>query len=129
MSKKEPTIVSSYGEESYDYPEDDSGNLSCGASELMFEDEEEPIPAEGEMVTTEMILCKMKDQIDEVEGVVKERTIELRDLKKYVKRLETQLVTALEDQFKSAYLKIDYNEKDMKDLLHQRLNIISSKLM
>ena len=60
---------------------------------------------------------------------MKDRTNELRGLQKYVYKFEQATEEILLRNFKACYAKMDYIDKDMKDLVFQRMNIVSKKLV
>jgi len=71
----------------------------------------------------------MKDQIDALDMTMKDRTSEIRELTKYVKRMEQALIAELVKQLNTSYQRMDYHVADIKDLIQSRMNIIGSKLV
>ena len=71
----------------------------------------------------------MKQQIDELDHKLKDRTNEIRELKNYVKRFEDSIISELEKNFKQVYLKMDYNVADLKDQLHKRMKLVGNKMV
>ena len=90
--------------------------------------EEFLIPDTQDIPETEDILLKLKDQIDCIEATLGARTTEIRKVDSYVKRLEKAIIEELESDFKQTFFKIDFVEADLKDLINQKLNIVSSQL-
>ena len=72
---------------SYEYCSSTEGDESHSASS------EEVIPDKVPTITPEEVIAKMKDQLDTLYLDVQDRTTELREVQKYVKRLETALFT------------------------------------
>ena len=71
----------------------------------------------------------MKQQIDELDHKLKDRTNEIRELKNYVKRFEDSIISELEKNFKQVHLKMDYNVADLKDQLHKRMKLVGNKMV
>ena len=92
----------SYGEDSYDYPEESvSLDSKIGTEFKVFDKDFEPPPVFTDVpTTTDQILVRMKQQIDELDSALKDRTNEIRELKNYVQRFEDSIITELEKNFK-----------------------------
>ena len=83
----------------------------------------------GDVPEPENVFLKMKEQIDSLEHTLKDRTNEMREIQKFIKRLEVNIIESSEKNFDQAYKKIDYNHADLKDLMFQRMNLVSKKLV
>ena len=94
---------------SYEYCSSTEGDESHSASSS------EDIPDKVQTITPEEVIAKMKDQLDTLYLDVQDRTTELREVQKYVKRLETALFTDMKQMIESVSMTCDYNKADLKD--------------
>ena len=69
----------------------------------------------------------MKDQIDDLSFTLKERTNELRETQKYLKRLEMSLMKDIKEIYSHQDKLRDYQIADLKHEIHEKFNVISSK--
>ena len=116
---------------SYDFSdESDSRSKSKPTVSVFDEDDEFAIPAAyGEVPDANQVLLKMKDQIDVLESRLQDRTYEIRENSKYIKRLETNFIDAIDKNIENVYNYMDFHVADLKDHIQQRMNIIGDKLV
>ena len=54
---------------------------------------------------------------------------EIRENSKYIKRLETNFIDAIDKNIENVYNYMDFHVADLKDHIQQRMNIIGDKLV
>lgn len=86
-------------------------------------------PDFGTVPEPDQVIAHMKDDIDELKSVMQDRTNELRATQKYLQRFETSIMALMTKQFDAVYKRVEYHVAELKDLLYQRMNLVSARLV
>ena len=71
----------------------------------------------------------MKDQMDDIERKLQDRTNELREVQKFIKRLEQSILAELLKRFKHVFDLMSYDTATMKEYIQSRMDIVGDKFI